>query len=161
MLHVFPLNDKSEAEFCRLFTDYYAELDCEDDPAHLLSEYVIPDLKAGLLSVDVMTDGGVYAGFVIYQRDDIDNDWNFREGWGDIREIYVVPEKRRQGLGKFLLYTAEMKLRESGVDKSYALPVDSAEDFFRACGYAQGGVYSEELDCMLYEKLDLNNKCSR
>lgn len=159
MLHVFPLTDKSEKQFRRLFTQYYAELDCEDEPEHLLSEYVLPDLKAGLISVEMLKDGEDYAGFVIYQRDEIDNDWNFREGWGDIREIFVIPEKRRQGLGRFLLYTAEMKLKESGAQKAYALPVDEAEPFFRACGYSAGDCYSEELDCAVYEKLNLNNKC--
>ena len=159
MLQVSPLNDKTQKEFERLFKEYYAELDCGEDVPHLLEEYILPDLLAGLIKIDILKDGDVFAGFVIYQTDDIDNEWNFKEGWGDIREIYVAPSHRRQGLGKFLLYTAEMKLKESGAEKAYCLPAEGTEEFFTACGYARGNEYSEELDAYVYEKKDLNNCC--
>ncbi len=159
MITVSPLKNDTQKEFERLFTSYYEELGCDDDIPHLLEEYVIPDLKAGLLSIDILKEGDVFAGFVIYQTDEINNEWNFKEGWGDIREIYVIPSLRRQGLGKFLLYTAEMKLREAGTEKSYCLPSENAEEFFAACGYSKANAYSEELDCFVYEKLKLENKC--
>ncbi|MDE7083368.1 MAG: GNAT family N-acetyltransferase [Clostridia bacterium] len=161
MLQVSPINDKTQNEFEKLFAEYYSELDCGEDVPHLLKEYIIPDLLAGLIKIDILKDGKVFAGFVIYQKDDIDNEWNFKEGWGDIREIFVIPSLRRQGLGKFLLYTAEMKLKEAGAEKSYCLPVDGTEGFFSACGYNRGNEYSEELDTFVYEKKDLNNCCKR
>lgn len=161
MIKVAPLSDETQKEFEKLFAGYYGELDCGEDVPHLLDEYILPDLLAGLIKIDILKDGGDYAGFVIYQTDDIDNEWNFREGWGDIREIFVAPSHRRQGLGKFLLYTAEMKLKEAGVDKAYCLPTEEAEGFFTACGYARGNGYCEELDAFVYEKSDLNNKCKR
>ncbi|MBD5631969.1 MAG: GNAT family N-acetyltransferase [Clostridia bacterium] len=157
MITVSPLNDKTQKEFEMLFAAYYAELGCDDDVPHLLKEYILPDLLAGLIKIDMLQEGKVYAGFVIYQTDDIDNDWNFKEGWGDIREIYVAPARRRKGYGKFLLYTAEMKLKESGVSKTYALPASGTEDFFTACGYNKTEDYCLELDCAVYEKTDLNN----
>ncbi|MDE6667135.1 MAG: GNAT family N-acetyltransferase [Clostridia bacterium] len=160
MISVSPLNEKTKKEFEMLFTSYYSELDCGEDVPHLLKEYIMPDLLAGLIKIDILQEGKVYAGFVIYQTDDIDNEWNFKEGWGDIREIYVAPARRRQGYGKFLLYTAEMKLREAGTQKCYCLPVEGTEEFFTACGYAKGNEYSEELDTFVYEKSDLNNKCN-
>ena len=76
-----------------------------------------------------------------------------------MREIYVASEFLGKGLGKFLLYTAEMKLKESGADKSYCLPDENAEGFFAACGYAAANEYSEELDCFVWEKRSLENKC--
>lgn len=157
MLQISPLTDKTKKEFEMLFAAYYAELGCEDDVEHLLKEYILPDLLAGLIKIDILSDDKVYAGFVIYQTDDIVNDWNFKEGWGDIREIYVAPARRRQGFGKFLLYTAEMKLKESGAKKCYALPAEGSEEFFTACGYKKTEDYSEDLDCFIYEKYDLNN----
>ena len=63
------------------------------------------------------------------------------------------------GGGKFLLYTAEMKLKEAGAQKAYCLPVEGTEDFFTACGYTRGNEYSEELNTFVYEKIDLSNKC--
>ena len=160
MLHVSPLRDDTRADFEKLFGDYYAELGCDDDCAHLLSEYVIPDLLAGLIKIDILRNDGVISGFVIYQTDDIVNDWNFKEGWGDVREIYVVPALRRTGAGTLLLYTAEMRLRESGTDKSYALPAESAVPFFEACGYKKTDEYNPDLDCAVYVKTDINNTCN-
>lgn len=159
MLHVSPLNDKTQKAFEKLFTEYYTELDCGEDIPHLLDEYILPDLKAGLIRIEILEDGETFAGFVIYQKDDLNHEWNVREGWGDIREIFVIPSRRRQGLGRLLLYTAEMKLKEAGVEKSYCLPTDEAEKFFETCGYVRGNLYNEELDCFVYEKKNLDNRC--
>lgn len=158
-MHIFPLRDDKKEDFYRLFGDYYSELGCDDDCKHLLDEYIIPDLLAGLLRIELLECDGEAAGFVIYQIDDVDNDWNVREGWGDIREIYVVPKFRRGGAGRLLLYTAEMKLAESGVERAYCMPVEAAAAFFTACGYSKTGDYDEELDCFVYEKLNLDNTC--
>lgn len=160
MVTVTPLKDADKDEFLRLFKDYYAELDCNEDAAHLVDEYVLPDLLAGLIYIDLIRDGEIFAGFVIYQTDDIDNDWNFMEGWGDIREIYIIPSLRRTGLGKFILFTAEMKLKERGTDKAYALPTPEAEQFFISCGYEKTEAYDDELECYVFEKRSLNPKCS-
>lgn len=160
MIKVSPLNDVTQAEFEKLFTAYYNELGCEDDCAHLLKEYVLPDLLSGLLKIDVLQQDEKFAGFVVYQIDELGNDWNFREGWGDIREIYVLPPFRRSGLGKFLLFTAEMKLREAGASKSYCLPAEGSEPFFKACGYAETDDYNADLECPVYIKENLKNGCA-
>ena len=159
MLKISPLSDLTKKQFETLFSSYYQELGCEDDTAHLVEEYILPDLLAGLISIDILQDGDEYAGFVIYQIDDIENEWNFKEGWGDIRELYISPSHRRQGLGKFLLYTAEMKLKESGAEKAYCLPDEESEKFFMSCGYERTEGYNAELDSIVYEKRDLSNKC--
>ena len=159
MVKVFPLSDKFVEEFTEMFKEYYAELDCADDTKHLVDEYILPDMLASLLHIDLIEDDGQISGFIIYQIDDIDNDWNLKEGWGDIREIYVIPSRRRRGLGKFLLYTAEMKLKEAGAEKSYCLPYEEAVPFFTACGYSASSEYSEELECTVFVKNNLNNGC--
>ncbi len=157
MLHVTALNERSRDEFCRLFDSYYKELDCDDDTAHLLDEYVLPDCLAGLIRIYMIYENDEAAGFVIFQIDDIDNDWNLKEGWGDIREIYISPSHRRKGLGKFLLYSAEMFLKENGADRAYCLPYKKAEQFFTDCGYKKTDVYNGDFDCFVYEKLSLEN----
>ncbi|MDE7265498.1 MAG: GNAT family N-acetyltransferase [Clostridia bacterium] len=161
MLHVISLNDKLNEEFSKLFKDYYEELGCGDDCRHLLDEYVLPDYLAGLISIEIIEDEGAPAGFVIYQIDGIENEWNLKEGFGDVREIYVAPDCRRKGLGKLLLYTAEFKLKEKGAQKSYCLPYEEAVPFFTACGYAKTETYNDELDCFVYEKSSLDNCCKK
>lgn len=161
MIKVSPLTDKFREKFSKLFSDYYKELGCADDTNHLVDEYILPDLLAGLIKIDILEESEKVIGFVIYQRDEIDNDWNFKEGWGDIREIYIAPAFREKGYGKFLLYTAEMKLKESGIAKAYCLPYESSVPFFISCGYAETEEFSEDLDCKVYEKTDLENRCKR
>ena len=161
MIKVSPLKDTEREVFTKLFKEYYTELDCADDAKHLVDEYIIPDLLAGLINIELIEDSGKSVGFIIYQVDDINNEWNLKEGWGDIREIYISPSSRRQGLGKFVLYTAEMKLKESGAKNAYCLPYEEAIPFFTACGYKQSEYYSEELDCFVYEKSSLENCCKK
>ena len=159
MLHVYPLKDTDREIFEKLFKEYYAELDCADDTDHLVDEYIIPDMLASLLHIDLIEEDNTVAGFVIYQIDDIDNDWNLKEGWGDVREIYITPSRRRQGLGKFLLYSAEMRLREAGAKSAYCLPYEDAVPFFTACGYADSLEFCEDLNCNIFEKNNLCNGC--
>lgn len=159
MIKCYPLKDIKKDDFYALFTTYYAELGCEDDAAHLLDEYVLPDYLSGLLSIDLIDEDGETAGFIIYQIDGIENEWCQREDFGDVREIYVVPSRRRKGLGKFMLFTAEMKLKEAGAKNAYALPCAGAEAFFTACGYKDCGEYCEELDCDFFVKQNLDNTC--
>lgn len=158
MLKITPLNGKTRKDFGRLFADYYAELDCGEDVPHLLKEYILPDCLAGIIKIDILKDGDTYAGFIIYQKDDIDNEWNLKEDWGDVRELYVIPSLRRRGLGRALLSSAETKLKESGAAQCYCLPAEGTEGFFAACGYSRGNEYNEELDTFVYEKTDLNNR---
>lgn len=159
MLRVYPLKDTDRQKFETLFKDYYAELDCLDDTAHLVDEYIIPDMLAGLLHIDLIEEDGECAGFIIYQIDDINNDWNLREGCGDIRELYISPSFRRKGLGRFLLYSAEMKLKEAGAGNAYCLPYEKSVAFFTACGYKNTDEYNEELDCFVFKKDGLNKGC--
>lgn len=159
MFKISPLRDVKKDDFEKMFRYYYAGLGCDDDCGHLLKEYVFPDLLAGLIKIEILEVDGVSAGFVIYQTDEINNDWNVREGWGDIREIYVEKSYRRQGLGRFLLYTAEMKLRESGAKSAYCIPAEGAEPFFEACGYKKTEDYNLDLQMFIYEKLSLVNGC--
>lgn len=157
MLQVSPLRDDLKDKFAEMFETYYKELGCDEDCRHLVDEYIIPNLLSGLLKIDILRSDGESAGFVIYQKDESANDWNFKEGWGDVREIYIARAYRGKGAGKFLLYTAEMKLKESGVLRAYCLPNLAAESFFKACGYKKTEEYCAELDSFVYEKTDLNN----
>ena len=160
MVRVFPLNDKFKDIFGKMFADYYDELGCDEDGAHLVEEYVLPDLLAGLLKVDLIEEDGAVCGFCIYQIDEPGNDWCFKDGWGDIREIYIVMSKRRSGLGKFLLYTAEMRLAEAGAQNVYTLPEGESANFFAACGYDLTDDVCAELECNVFTKSLQNKSCS-
>ncbi len=129
------------------------ELDCGEDAKHLIGEYIIPDLIAGLLHIDLINDNDECAGFIIYQIDDINNDWNLQEGYADIREIYIAPEYRRKRHGQiFCFIPPKMKLKEAGAKSRTACLMQKAIPFFTACGYRNTDRYNDELDCFVFEK---------
>ena len=64
MIRVFPLNDRYADIFGKMFADYYDELGCDEDAEHLVREYVLPDLIAGLLRADMIEEDGVPCGSV-------------------------------------------------------------------------------------------------
>lgn len=134
-----------------LFCAYYAELDCEDDPSPLVDDCLLPDLKAELLEVAVCRDGDV-CGFIIYQIDDVINDWNFKEGCGDVRELFVLKEKRGNGAGMALLRFAEKRLKDMNAREVYLLPTEESEKFFLKCGYSDSGEYCPEMDNKVFSK---------
>lgn len=146
------LEEQDFAAFGEAFAEYYAELDCEDDPVHLVDEYILPDFKAGLLHIAAAFDGAYMAGFAVYQTDDVINDWNFKEGCGTVREEYVVPNFRRQGVGSALLSFCEERLKKEGAKSLYVLPTEESERFFVGRGYADEGGYCAELDSKVLEK---------
>ncbi len=160
MLKCYALTDKKQKEFYALFGDYYAELGCDEDTEHLLDEYVVADLKAGLLSVYLLDEGEKTVGFVIFQTDRAENEWCKKAGWGDVRELYVEPSSRGKGLGKFMLLTAEMFLRESGAKDCYCLPAEGTEAFFLSCGYAESEERCEEMDCPFFTKDISSSPCN-
>lgn len=149
---VQPLRDGDLQAFKKLFCDYYEELDCEEAPLPLFDDYLLPDFKAGLFDVAVGKEGESVVGFIIFQIDDILNDWNFKEGYGDVRELYVIPACRRRGIGSALLSFAESRLKESGTNKIYTLPVEECEKFFINRGYADSGEYCAEADNKVFSK---------
>lgn len=153
-MNVRPLRDGDFSAFKKLFCDYYEELDCEEAPLPLFVDFLLPDFKAGLFEVGVCEEGGtsVVCGFVIFQIDDILNDWNFKEGFGDVRELYVTPAFRRRGFGSALLSYAENCLAASGADEIYALPLEENESFFIARGYSDSGEYCAEADNKVFAK---------
>ena len=150
-MEIKPLIESGFAEFKKLFIEYYRELDCEEDPQEVLENVLLPDYKAQLFSIAQIFVGGTPVGFVIYQTDDVINDWCFSEGWGDVREIYVAPDHRRKGYGRALLDFACAELKANGATDIYTLPVEESESFFNKCGFIDNGDYCADADNKVFE----------
>ncbi|MDE7379542.1 MAG: GNAT family N-acetyltransferase [Clostridia bacterium] len=149
---VRPIDTADYPAFRKLFCDYFTELDCEDDPEYTFDEFLLPDLEAENFSVAVAEAEGRLVGFVIYQIDELLNAWHFKEGFGDVREIYVAPLFRKRGLGSELLKFAEDALKAEGADGVYTLPVEESEAFFSKRGYSDTGEYCSGLDNKVFGK---------
>lgn len=151
-MHIKIIDATTEARFKEMFANYYAELGCDDDAEHLLDEYVLPDMRAGLVNIAVAEAENEPCGFVVWQGDSIENEWCMREGEGTVRELFVEPYMRGNGVGKNLLSFAEGRIKESGAVRAYVLPSEGSDAFFMLCGYAESDERCDDMDCNFFYK---------
>ncbi|MDE7300812.1 MAG: GNAT family N-acetyltransferase [Clostridia bacterium] len=151
-MQIERVTEKDFARLKKLFCEYYSELDCEDDPEEIFDGLVCGDLKSGLISAAAAFDGDM-VGFIIYQIDDVINDWCFKDGCGDIRELFVISSFRKSEIGSALVAFAESQLKAEGANCVYLLPTEESEKFFLTLGYADNGEYCAELDNKVFEKV--------
>ena len=149
-----PYEDSDFDAFRTMFGDYFAndfqmplsEADltkvCTDIARDLR---VVPQLFLDLAVVD-----GAPVGFIAYQVDSPASDWCEREGWGMVRELYVVPARRRQGHGRALAAHAADVLTALGVPGLYLTGDDAAEAFWTALGYRPTAQICARNDCRIY-----------
>lgn len=147
-----PVEKSDYSAFRSLFIDYFNELDCEDDPECTFDEFLLPDLENDCFSVSVAEQDGQTVGFVIYQIDELIGDWHFKEGWGDVRELFVAFEHRGHGIGSALLKCAEECLAKEGAEGVYLLPVEDSEEYFIHRGYSDCGEVCKALTTKVFQK---------
>lgn len=125
------LSDFTDPCFRAAFQAYFAELDIsvrdwdglfrEMNGEETNRAYLLPDGAGGAL------------GFLQFQLTGFSN-WFFEEPVGFIREFWVAPARRRQGIGKALLRLTETYFAAHGAFRS-VLTADSAAGFYLANGY--------------------------
>lgn len=71
-------------------------------------------------------------------------DWDERPGWGFILEFYIVPYRRRQGLGRKLFDLVVKIFQARGVKDIWLLTDPAAEQFWRSIGFREIGEIDEE-----------------
>lgn len=89
--------------------------------------------------VFVAVEGGVLVGFCCAQ---VKRSMCYLEPHGEITEMYVAPQHRRQGLATGLLACAEQALAALGVREITLLTGDTnmaAQAAYEACGYVRSG----------------------
>lgn len=150
MLHVYSIRDKDRQLFSHLFKNYCSEL----RRSIPLFDCPSPNGVSHFTFIDLIAENDEVCGFAIYQSGEFFGE----DGWGNIREIYIVPSYRKKGLGKFLLYSVEMKLTMIGAKSAYCLPIKEAVPFFENSGYVDSGKQCDE-GCNFYIKSNLKNGC--
>ena len=80
-----------------------------------------------------------YVGFIHMKIDEDE-----RPSWGFILEFYIIPLKRKMGLGRTLFAHATDILRKRGVKSVWLLTNSSAEPFWRSLGFRSTGERDKE-----------------
>ena len=145
-----PLNKDEYEEFSQMFGDYFW-FDCEIKHDRILikenvvNKQILPSYEKGIIFIDMLKDENKNIGFIMYQVDSDESDWNERLGFGFIREFFVLKEYRRLGLGSLLLKNAENKLKKLGVQHFYltSSKKDYVKDFYRVNGYEGENVFTK------------------
>jgi ribosomal protein S18 acetylase RimI-like enzyme len=72
-----------------------------------------------------------------------------RPGWGFILEFYIVPDKRRQGLGSKLFTLARKILQNRGVQNIWLLASPPSDSFWRSLGFQETGEIEDSQKVMV------------
>ena len=87
---------------------------------------ILGNYKAlGLAAVE---DGTVIGGLLGYVDPYAEEDFFF------VSEIFVIPERKKQGIGKELLRRLEQVLKDEEIDVVQLISIDYNEAFYRKCG---------------------------
>ena len=156
-----PFDKDNEAHveiFLQLLISYFAELFADDPdnqvPDNRMPEVlddIINELKCGLFWVYFCCLDDKVIGFIMAQIDTPGKSWYKREGWGFIRELFVLPSHRRNG------YASQMSLfMEDIFSKNNASNVYlTAEDnhlFWKKMGYIESAEIDDFMNQKIYEK---------
>lgn len=144
--------------FANMFIDYFindfgVEYDADKLKENLVNGFILKSYEKNMVFIDIIKQNKP-CGFIIYQIDNKNSDWNFKTGCGFIRELYIERNCRGQGLGSLLLANAEKNLKNMGVKEVY-LTSDEKEKvqaFYIKNDYKTKNIRCDLNGNLIYEK---------
>lgn len=145
--------------FTEMFLDYFindenVKYDVKLLEKNLIQNTILKQYEKQVIFIDILKSNKKCLGFIIYQIDSENSDWNEKPGQGFIREFYISPNYRRCGLGSYLLSNIENKLMALGVSKVYltASNKEYVKTFYIKNGYLGTNENSEFNKLEYFEK---------
>lgn len=102
-----------------------------------LARGILRESRRGV-PLELAVQAGRPVGFIDYQIDWPGSSWCFHEGWGCVRECYVCPAARGQGVGRALAQRALGWMAAQGAVRAY-LTADAGIPFWRHMGFVPSG----------------------
>ena len=129
--------------FTEMFLDYFindenVKYDVKLLEKNLIQNTILKQYEKQVIFIDILKSNKKCLGFIIYQIDSENSDWNERPGQGFIREFYIKRDCRNKGLGSLLLSYVEKSLKQMGVSQVYltASKKEYVQSFYIKNGYS-------------------------
>lgn len=147
---VIPFDPTYRHIFETMFVDYFTEI--SGIPEAIIREKIlnlfVNSHTRDILRIAIALNDTTPIGFSVYQIDTPQSDWCKHPGWGSIREFYIHPHFRSQGLGTALAAWTDRELKAMGAEHLY-LTADDAIPFWQHCGYSKTNeLCSNELEIL-------------
>ena len=86
------------------------------------------------LGIAAEDSGRIIGGLLGFVDPYADGDFFF------VSELFVIPERKRQGVGSALLSELEKRLKDRGIGVMQLISIDDNLDFYRSCGMGKDSV---------------------
>lgn len=160
----FILYDKENINyyegFLKLFSDYFDEI-CADNPKDNIPKHILLKI-INIIGEEIQKHkewlylcykGTDLIGFSIAQIDTPNNPMCKRNGWGFIREFYIIPSCRRNGFAEQMYNFIEKIIVKNGTTNIYLTAnTDNGIPFWEAMGYSFTGKNDDKNGNRIYEK---------
>jgi len=142
--------------FKNMVFDYFTK-DLKIDLTDKQLEYVCKEIELhsekNIGFLDLIFENENPIGFISYQIDSKESDWCEKEGFGCIREFYIIPSHRKKGFGEKLVKHAENNLAKLSISDIYLTADDEGSIiFYNKMGYSENGEICLKNNCKIYIK---------
>lgn len=153
-------NDNHYQIFIKLFSEYFDEI-CTDKPEKNIPKHVMPRIVKIIGEETAKYKEWLYLcsmgvdiiGFALAQIDTHDNPMCKREGWGFIREFYIIPSFRKRGYAREMCFLLEKIIFDNGANHIYlTADPNTGVPFWEKMGYVFSGNIDDKNGNKIYEK---------
>ena len=132
------IRDFTDPEFQEVFRTYFAEIGVNLKPdTDIWDEIAASAEKEGMVCRALRREGAI-AGFILFQPDELRSRTGFfTRPVGFIRELWVRPADRGQGLGRALVEHAAAELEASGAAELILTYDPDAFGFYQKLGFRE------------------------